>query len=52
MKEISDSKDIKDIPSTNYSKTKNQTTIMIRNNVSFMSISGKFFLKSVIYVTV
>ena len=28
--EIIDSKDLKDIPNTNYSKTKNQTATMIR----------------------
>ena len=38
MKEISYSKDIKDIPSTNYSKTKNQTTIMIRNNLCVINV--------------
>ena len=32
-REINDSKDIKDIPSTSYSKTKSQTTMMIRNNL-------------------
>ena len=31
--EIKGSKDLKDIPNTSYSKTKNQTTTMIRNNL-------------------
>ena len=35
-KEINGSKDIKDTPSRSYSKTKNQTTIMIRNNLSHL----------------
>ena len=30
---INDSKDLKDIPNTSYLKTKNQTTVMIRNNL-------------------
>ena len=32
-KEINDSKDLKNIPNTSYSKTKNQATTMIRNNL-------------------
>ena len=32
-KEINDSKDLKNIPNTSYSKTKNQATTIIRNNL-------------------
>ena len=32
-KEINDSKDLKNIPNTSYSKTKNQATTMIRDNL-------------------
>ena len=31
--EINNSKDLKDIPNTSFSKTKNQTAIMIRNSL-------------------